>query len=112
MFNNIGRKIKTLAKILCWLGIIASVLFGIIMVVIGVTVSRPSPLQGYVDPIGFYLGGTPGIVGGIVIMVVGSLTSWSGSFCMYGFGQLIENSDIRTRVALQQSKKELSEDEN
>lgn len=26
MFNNIGRKIKTLAKVLCWLGIIASVI--------------------------------------------------------------------------------------
>ena len=97
MFNNIGRKIKTLAKVLCWLGIIASVISGIAMVLTGVDAE---------------LGGAAAVVGGIVMMVVGSLVSWIGSFCMYGFGQLVENSDIRTRVALQQSKKELSEGEN
>jgi hypothetical protein len=31
---------------------------------------------------------------GILIMVLGSLGSWIGSFMTYGFGQLVENSDI------------------
>ena len=31
---------------------------------------------------------------GVVVMVVGSVSSWILSFCMYGFGQLIENTEI------------------
>ena len=108
MFNNIGRKIKTLAKVLCWLGIIASVISGIAMVLTGVAFNSASVVRGYSATVDAELGGAAAVVGGIVMMVV----SWIGSFCMYGFGQLVENSDIRTRVALQQSKKELSEGEN
>ena len=112
MFNNIGRKIKTLAKVLCWLGIIASVISGIVMVLTGVALNSTSVIRGYGATVDAELGGAAAVVGGIVMMVVGSLVSWIGSFCMYGFGQLVENSDIRTRVALQQSKKELPESEN
>ncbi len=111
MFNNIGRKIKTLAKVLCWLGIIASVISGIVMVFTGVAVNSTSVVRGY-GATADELSGTAAVIGGIVMMVVGSLVSWIGSFCMYGFGQLVENSDIRTRVALQQSKKETPESEN
>ena len=103
MFNNIGRKIKTLAKVLCWLGIIASVISGIAMVLTGVAFNSASVVRGYSATVDAELGGAAAVVGGIVMMVVGSLVSWIGSFCMYGFGQLVENSDIRTRVALQQS---------
>ena len=100
MFNNIGRKIKTLAKVLCWLGIIASVISGIAMVLTGVAFNSASVVRGYSATVDAELGGAAAVV------------SWIGSFCMYGFGQLVENSDIRTRVALQQSKKELAEGEN
>lgn len=31
---------------------------------------------------------------GVVVMVVGSILSWILSFCMYGFGQLIENTEV------------------
>ena len=34
-----------------------------------------------------------GILSGIVIIIVGCLASWIGSFFTYGFGQLIENTD-------------------
>lgn len=71
MFNNIGGKIKALAKIVCWLGIIASVLSGIILIAAG---------------------GTQNIVTGIVTIVVGALSSWIGSFLVYGFGELIDNT--------------------
>lgn len=47
MFNNIGRKIKTLAKVLCWLGIIASVISGIAMVLTGVAFNSASVVRGY-----------------------------------------------------------------
>lgn len=71
MFDNIGGKIKNLAVVICWVGIILSIIIGI-------------SLMGLLEEIGFV---------GIIVMIVGSLFSWIGSFFMYGFGQLIENSD-------------------
>ncbi len=72
MFDNIGGKIKTLAQVVCWIGIIASVIIGFVM-------------MAQDDDTAF---------AGVLIMVLGSLGSWIGSFMTYGFGQLIENSDI------------------
>ena len=80
MFDNIGQKIMKLAKVICCIGIILSVLSGIIMMVSG---SRNS--------YGYSTG--PNIIGGLLTIVLGSLGSWVGSFFTYGFGQLIENTD-------------------
>ena len=33
MFNNIGGKIKALAKVMCWIGIVMTVLSGIVTIV-------------------------------------------------------------------------------
>ena len=71
MFNNIGDKLKTGAQVFAWLGIIASAFFGLIVM--------------------FDNGDTP--VLGFLIIVFGSLGSWLSSLGMYGFGQLIENTD-------------------
>ena len=65
MFENIGGKIKGLAKFICWAGITITVLRNLI----GLN-SR-----------GF---------AAIFWMVVGCLLSWIGSFFVYGFGELIE----------------------
>ena len=70
MFNNIGGKIKTVAQVICWLGIIGSIIMGIAMISAFDEIS------------------------GILIILLGPLFSWIGSFITYGFGQLIENSDI------------------
>lgn len=72
MFDNIGSKIKTVAKVVCWIGIIASIISGIVLIA--------------QDEDTAFLG--------FMVMVLGSLSSWVGSFLTYGFGQLIENSDI------------------
>ncbi len=85
MFENIGGKIKALAKVLCWVGIIASVISGIVMI------SNGSRSYGY------YNSGA-GAVAGIITIIVGSLASWIGSFFTYGFGQLIENTDAMKRI--------------
>ncbi|MBR3934300.1 MAG: hypothetical protein IKJ68_10400 [Clostridia bacterium] len=69
MFDNIGGKIKILAQVLCWLGVIASVICGFSIMVDS-------------DDVGF------------LIVVIGPLVSWVSSFFLYGFGQLIENTDI------------------
>lgn len=68
MFDNIGDKIKTVAATIAWLGIIGSIIIGIIMIAEGTS-------------------------GGLVVMIVGSLSSWVSSFTLYGLGQLIENTD-------------------
>jgi len=71
VFDNIGGKIKTLAQVVCCIGIVCSVFVGIVMAVNG-------------EDLAF---------SGFMIMVIGSLVSWVSSFTLYGFGQLIENTD-------------------
>ncbi|MGN0776854.1 MAG: hypothetical protein ACI4MM_09295 [Candidatus Ventricola sp.] len=76
MFTNIGTKIKTTAKVFAWVGIILSVLAGVALTM------------------------SAGFIGGIWVAIVGSLLSWVGSLALYGFGELVENSDIRTNLAV------------
>ena len=76
MFSNIGGKIKKLAKAVCWIGIIFSCIAGI-----GVSVGLGS-------------NALVGALVGLLVAIIGSLLSWIGSFFMYGFGELVENSKI------------------
>lgn len=70
MYDNIGEKIKNFAKVSCCLCMIASV------------VAFISLLAAKRYGVAFLV-----LLGGCVI-------SWVGSFFAYGFGQLIENTDI------------------
>ena len=70
MFNNISEKIKTIAYIEVILGILASLTYGIILIL---------------DEDMFLIG--------LLVMVVGFLASWASAIFIYGFGQLIENTD-------------------
>ncbi len=83
MFNNIGGKIKTSALILSWIGIIASII------------------------IGFFLMATDEdlILYGFIVAVLGTLVSWVSSFTLYGFGQLIENTDKLVELSKNNTKK-------
>ena len=76
MFKNIGKKIKLLAKILCWLQIIAYMATAVFFMVMDQ------------------------ILLGFVILVVGFLVAWIGSFLLYGFGELVDNSTIQTKMML------------
>ena len=73
MFDNIGGKIKTLAEATCVLGILGSVIWAI------ATLMQSD-----------YYHVT--ILESILILGLGSLGSWVGSFITYGFGELIENT--------------------
>ncbi len=87
MFNNIGSKIKNLAQVICWIGIAISFLVGML----------------FMSFSGFFVG--------IIIIVVGSLVSWIGSFFTYGFGELIESCneiEKNTNAILMNTKKEPS----
>ena len=80
MFDNIGQKIKKLATVICWIGIVFSVM-------IGLTFMRASILTGF------------------TIAALGALSSWIGSLFTYGYGQLIENTDILVQKKRANEKK-------
>lgn len=87
MFDNIGGKIKKLAEVLCWLGIIASVLVALYIWI----------QAGKIDTdYGSYAREAKNklILSGFIYGAVGALLSWVGSFTLYGFGHLVENSEI------------------
>lgn len=72
MFNNVGGKIKAVAKVTAWIGIVICVIYGFVMLV-------------SMEDMALI---------GLLIMTVGSLTSWISALVLYGFGHLIENRDI------------------
>lgn len=77
MYENIGKKIKVLAQVVAWIGIIASVIAGICFIIVG----------------GYYGGGAM-ILAGFAVMIVGAFFSWISAFFTYGFGELVDNSAI------------------
>lgn len=70
MFDNIGGKIKGLTWIIAVVGMALSGLMGIILMF------------------------TANFLSGLLLAVVGGVACNVGSFFAYGFGQLIENTDI------------------
>ena len=85
MFDNIGRKIKILAMVLCWLGIVLSILVGILMMIADESTGGVSmkTVGGLVNS---------WVVRGLKFIIIGVLSSWIGSFLLYGFGELIERT--------------------
>lgn len=71
MFNNIGRKIKALAKI-------QFIVLAIIDFIVGIVILSVNE----------YL-----IAAGLSVMLIGPILAWISSWILYGYGQLIENSD-------------------
>ena len=78
MFTNIGRKIKAVAKLSCWLLIAIFILLGITFIA------------------------TDAVLIGIITIIAGFLVAWTGSFVLYGFGELVENSCIQTNLMIKQ----------
>ena len=66
MWDNIGRKLQKLAKILCWIGISISAILGLYII------SRGQ------------------FIIGIVRIVTGGLLSWIASWIIYGLGIVVE----------------------
>ena len=85
MFDNIGRKIKTLAKVLCWLGIIGSEIAAIVMIN-----SRYTETQ----------------ITGWITLFAGPLVSWISSFTLYALGEITENSATQTQLLTKLAQKE------
>ena len=73
MFDHIGGKIKNVAKAVCWIGIVLSIVLGLILLI---ALSTDSPAIR--------------IAVAIPVMILGAVLSWIGSFTLYGYGELIE----------------------
>ena len=69
MFANIGDKIMDLAQFECWIGIIGSILSGIVMM------AADGDMVLY----------------GLLTMVLGSIGAWIGSWFTYAFGQMVKD---------------------
>lgn len=82
MFNHIGRKIQITAKVICWVGIVCSVVAGLVLLGYGVTEIGWSMARGLTL-----------VVGGVASALLGSLISWVSSFLMIGFGILVEKAE-------------------
>ena len=79
MFDNIGGKIKTLAVVVCVVGMIASLIFAIVL----------WSMDSY---------RTPTIALGFGVLIGGCVVSWVGSFFTYGFGELIEETTLNRQI--------------
>lgn len=87
-FNNVGKKIKMLAEVICVVGILITVALGFYYIVSYLELSNYSRSQA--------LGV---LIDGIILIIVGPLASWVGCFLLYGFGELIDATcDIRNTL--------------
>ena len=79
LYGNIGRKIMGLAIVSAILGAVVTFVLGIVMAVNS--------------------NGGVMLLLGIFMVVVGPICSWVGSWILYGFGKLVDNSQAtRTNV--------------
>lgn len=81
MFDNIGEKIKSLAVIVCRIGIIVYILAAITMMIIGTNSYDGEAITAW----------------GVIVLIAGPLLSIANSFIIYGFGELIEKVCIIER---------------
>ena len=78
MFDNIGRKIKSMAKGLFWGCMVVCSVGGLFGIVAVETAEERIAI--------------------LIAAIAYGILSWIGSWLMYGFGQLVENSTIMTEM--------------
>ena len=94
MYNNIGAKIKVLAQVIAWVGIIGCVITGFALIAQGADMRY---------------GGEALIGAGIGVLIGGSLISWISSWLLYGFGELIvKTTEIAKNTAKRASSGSLT----
>ena len=79
MFENVGGKIKSLAEIL--------LIFGMVLIVLG------SAIYVFWSVAFQYADVLESLLLGLLFSIVGCFCCWILMLLMYGFGQLVENSD-------------------
>ncbi len=95
MFNNIGKKIKTLVMVVFVLGCIGAV---ITMILIWMSIPSVSRFNSGAGIFTFF--------GGLIAGALLFLGSWIGSFFLYGYGELIDSCQ-KMSYDIQQIKAEV-----
>ena len=80
MFDNIGGRIRTLARFICFAGLVIS---GIGMIAIWITGGGMAGRGGFTI-----------FVVGLMTGALGALASWVAGCLIFGFGQLIEDTRV------------------
>ena len=94
MYKNIGKKIKFFAALVGYLGVIGSIIIGIVIT----TLLDDNYLTSDVS----YLG--------IIIGIVSALICWVSQYIIYGFGELVDNStQINKKLSYSSSENDMSE---
>ena len=88
MFDNVGSKLKKMAKVFCWIGIIAFVLLGFITIFAAEKQYDPGNLR----------------ITGFCYLFIGPICSWLSSLGIYALGQIAEDVEA-TKFALEADKK-------
>ena len=81
LFGNIGKKIKTLA---------------FVFFVIGILISFVIAVMSFLTFLGLEQTGM-GLLSAICVLLIGFLCSWLSNMLLYGFGQLIDNTEMIKR---------------
>ena len=74
MFNNIGKKVKIMAQVICFIGIVAWIIVGI-----------------------SYCLHWRAFFTGILVAILGSFLSWLSSLALYAIGHIAENTEAILR---------------
>ena len=96
MFNNPGQKLKMLAKILFWLLLIPSIIWGISVMSLG--------------SLGGTRLGTAGFLVGLGIIVAGIGTAWLSSILLYAIGSAIDDIQTIKEITVRTYEKNYPED--
>lgn len=91
MFNNVGKSIKTVAKVFFGLGVAAAIITSIAYFILGVANEAVIPLLLC-----------------FILPIPMTTAAWINSLFIYGFGQLIENSDVLVSLS-KENKGEFTE---
>jgi len=89
MFNNPGKKLKFLAKIVFYVLLFLPLVIGIVLI-----------FSGLLDGIGGYAITFSTVLVGVLLVLFGILNAWLSSILLYSFGQLVEDTQ-KTRKAVE-----------
>ena len=84
MYTNVGAKLKTIAKVVFWVLVAAVEICGVLML------ARVLPGAWF----------SLDVAGTLLVMALAPAAAWLLTILLYALGHLIENSDIRTDLAV------------
>lgn len=102
MYKNLGYTIKSLARISFWVVLAVAEIAGLLMVIQSFSTITYSSYSSYFAALDLFTRSS--LLAGLVVMAVAPGVCWLGSLALYTVGQMVENSDIRTDLAVKQAK--------